>query len=160
MKHPGKVRFEYEKGVNMLIVSNGSSLTMIDYDVQQVQRWPIKNSPLGALLDPKRDVAQLRQARSRPTAPTWSASKCDDPKKPEYGVFTLILVKNAERPGGHELASWVRSMRRTSAPPCACRATVTASPFPTSAFKYQRPPHNGSSHVSPTPVRQGRDRMR
>ena len=56
LKNPGRIRFEYEKGVNMLVVSNGSRLTLIDYDVNQVQSWPIGNSPLGALLDPKRDV--------------------------------------------------------------------------------------------------------
>ena len=56
LKRPGKIRFEYEKGVPLLVVSNGKSMYMIDYEVNQVQRWPIKNSPLGALLDPSRDV--------------------------------------------------------------------------------------------------------
>ena len=52
LKQPGKIRFEYEKGVNMLLVADGKALTVVDYDVKQVQRWPIKNSPLGALLTP------------------------------------------------------------------------------------------------------------
>ena len=56
LKRPGKIRFEYEKGVNMLLVSDGKSLTFLDYDVNQKQRYPIGNSPLGALLDPSRDV--------------------------------------------------------------------------------------------------------
>ena len=43
LKRPGKIRFEYAKGVPLLIVSNGKSLTMIDYEVNQVQRWPIGN---------------------------------------------------------------------------------------------------------------------
>ena len=51
LKRPGKIRFEYEKGVPLLVVSNGKSMYMIDYEVNQVQRWPINNSPLGALLD-------------------------------------------------------------------------------------------------------------
>ena len=56
LKRPGRIRFEYEEGVNMLIVGDGKALTLIDYEVRQVQRWPIKNSPLGALLDPSRDA--------------------------------------------------------------------------------------------------------
>ena len=52
LKRPGKIRFQYEKGVPILIVAEGGALTFIDYSVRQVQRWPIKNSPLGALLDP------------------------------------------------------------------------------------------------------------
>jgi hypothetical protein len=38
---------------------------VIDYEVRQVSRWPIRNSPLGALLDPDKDVA--RYARLVPT---------------------------------------------------------------------------------------------
>jgi hypothetical protein len=39
----------------LLIVGDGKALTLIDYEVRQVQRWPISNSPLGALLDPLGD---------------------------------------------------------------------------------------------------------
>ena len=59
LKRPGKIRFEYEKSAKMLVVSNGKSLYLIDYEVNQVQRWPIGNSPLGALLDPNRDVKKF-----------------------------------------------------------------------------------------------------
>jgi outer membrane lipoprotein-sorting protein len=58
LKRPGKIRFDYGKDADLLVVSNGKSLYMVDYEVRQVERWPIKNTPLGALLDPERDVAQ------------------------------------------------------------------------------------------------------
>src|SRR5690606_40930634 len=58
LKRPGKIRFQYQKGVPLLIVGDGSRLTMIDYEVNQVQSWPVKNSPLGALLDPERDISR------------------------------------------------------------------------------------------------------
>jgi outer membrane lipoprotein-sorting protein len=106
LKQPGRIRFEYEKGVNVLIVSNGSALTWVDYDVAQVQRWPIKNSPLGALLDPTRDL--VKYGKLQPTAsPDVISVEVKDPKRPEYGIITLIFVRNASAPGGFELASWV-----------------------------------------------------
>jgi len=106
LKQPGKLRFEYEKGVDMLIVANGSSLTLVDYQVKQVQRWPIKNSPLGALLDPRRDLAQF--GTLEPTAsPDVVSVEVKDPKRPEYGIITLIFVKKLSAPGGLELVSWV-----------------------------------------------------
>ena len=106
LKNPGKIRFEYEDGVNMLVVSNGSALTMVDYDVRQVQRWPISNSPLGALLDPNRDVK--RYGRLMPTAsPDVTSIEVADPSKPEYGKITLIFVESASAPGGLQLVSWV-----------------------------------------------------
>jgi outer membrane lipoprotein-sorting protein len=106
LKRPGKIRFEYERSANMLIVSNGRSLTMVDYDVDQVQRWPISNSPLGALLDPKRDVK--RYGRLIPTAsPDVLSVEVKDPRKPEYGTITMIFARDGSAPGGWELASWV-----------------------------------------------------
>ncbi|GAD48711.1 outer membrane lipoprotein carrier protein LolA [Caenibius tardaugens NBRC 16725] len=106
LKRPGKIRFQYEKSVPVLIVGDGKALTMIDYEVRQVQRWPIKNSPLGALLDPSRDVS--RYGKLIPTGnPGVSSVEVHDPKRPEYGRITLVFVKNPAAPGGMELASWV-----------------------------------------------------
>ena len=106
LKQPGKIRFEYEKGVDMLAVSDGKALTFVDYEVNQVERWPISNTPLGALLDPKRDVK--RYGRLVPTGnPNVLSIEVKDPKKPEHPAITLVMVKDANAPGGLELASWV-----------------------------------------------------
>ena len=105
MKRPGKIRFQYQKGVPLLIVGVGKALTMIDYEVRQVQRWPIRNSPLGALLDPGRDV--MRYARLMPAANSMVVPvEVRDPKHPEYGVITMVFVRSAGAPGGLELSSW------------------------------------------------------
>lgn len=106
LKQPGKARFEYEKGVNMLIVANGGALNVVDYEVNQVQRLPIKNSPLGALFDPRSDLSQY--GKLMPTAnPDVISVQVHDPKQPEYGFITLIFVKDAGAPGGLQLTSWV-----------------------------------------------------
>jgi len=106
LKNPGKIRFEYGDDTNMLVVSNGSMLTLVDYDVQQVERWPIGNSPLGALLDPSRDISRYGKALSTASSDVVSI-EVSDPKKPEYGVITLVFVTEPSAPGGLELASWV-----------------------------------------------------
>lgn len=106
LKRPGKIRFQYQRGVPLLIVSDGKALTMIDYEVRQVQRWPIRNSPLGALLDPTRDVS--RYGTLQPTAnPDVISVEVRDRGRPEYGVITLVFIRKASAPGGLELASWV-----------------------------------------------------
>ena len=105
LKRPGRIRFQYEKNVPMLIVSDGSALTFIDYQVRQVQRWPIKNSPLGALLDPNRDVMQYGKL-----VPSGSSNvvsiEVRDKKHPEYGVITMVFIRKPGAPGGLELSSW------------------------------------------------------
>ena len=138
LKNPGRIRFEYERAANMLVVSNGRSLTLVDYDVNQVQRWPISNSPLGALLDPKRDVK--RYGRLLPTAnPDVLSIEVKDPRKPEYGTITLIFVRDASAPGGLELTSWVALDAQNK------RTTVRLSnqrygvAVPNSAFTFRDP---------------------
>jgi len=106
IKRPGRIRFEYQKGVPMLIVGDGRALTMVDYEVRQVQRWPIGNSPLGALLDPRRDVKRFGTLQPA-TDPNVVSIEVRDRSHPEYGVITLIFRRKATAPGGLELVSWV-----------------------------------------------------
>lgn len=106
MKRPGRIRFQYQKGVPMLIVGDGKALTLVDYEVKQVQRWPIGNSPLGAILDPKRDVRTF--GTLKPTGnPNVISVEVRDRRHPEYGVITLIFTRKASAPGGLELSHWV-----------------------------------------------------
>ncbi len=106
LKQPGKIRFQYEKGVPILIVSDGKSLWFIDYSVKQKSRWPIANSPLGVLLDPSKDITRF--ATLQPTANASVISvEARDPKHPEYGRITLVFAKQASAPGGLMLQGWV-----------------------------------------------------
>src|SRR3546814_14226508 len=115
LKRPGKIRFQYQKGVPLLIVGDGSRLTMIDYEVNQVQSWPVKNSPLGALLDPDRDLTKY--AKVLPTANDDVLSvEVKDPKRPAYGPLTLVFVRDGPAPGGLRLAGWVRLYAKHNRP--------------------------------------------
>lgn len=106
LKQPGKIRFQYEKSIPLLIVSDGKALTLIDYEVNQVQRWPIKNSPLGALLDPNRDVKKF--GKLQPTGDNSVVSvQVRDPNRPEFGMITLVFKRHSASPGGLKLVSWV-----------------------------------------------------
>jgi outer membrane lipoprotein-sorting protein len=106
LKRPGKIRFDYGKKSDFLVVSNGKSLYVVDYQVNQVERWPITNSPLGALFDPSRDVKRF--GKSVPTGNRDVISvEVRDPAKPEFGVITMIFVRNAAAPGGLQLSHWV-----------------------------------------------------
>lgn len=106
LKRPGHVRFEYQKGVPLLIVADGRALTMVDYEVKQVQRWPIRNSPLAALLDPGKDLSRF--GKRMPTDnPNVISVQVRDPKRPEYGTMTMIFIRQASAPGGWTLNGWV-----------------------------------------------------
>lgn len=138
LKRPGKIRFQYGKGTDFLIVSNGRSLYLLDYEVGQQQRWPIKNSPLGALLDPNRDVK--RYGKLVPTGNDSVISiEVRDPKRPEFGMMNMIFVRNANAPGGWQLTHWVALDSQNH------RTTVRLSnqrygiSVPESTFKFKDP---------------------
>ncbi|MFM6931039.1 MAG: LolA family protein [Novosphingobium sp.] len=104
LKRPGRIRFQYAPGIPMLIVSDGAALTVIDYQVRQVQRWPIKNSPLGALLDPTRDVKKFGTLAG--SNAVGVSVEVRDRSHPEFGVMTLRFNRKAGTPGGLELSGW------------------------------------------------------
>jgi outer membrane lipoprotein-sorting protein len=106
LKKPGRIRFQYQKGVPILIVGDGKALTFIDYSVRQVQRWPIGNSPLGVLINPDKDIS--RYAKVVPTGDTRVVSvEGYDPKHPEYGRITMVFARDGAAPGGLMLQGWV-----------------------------------------------------
>jgi outer membrane lipoprotein-sorting protein len=105
LKRPGRIRFEYEDDVNILVVSDGRALTFVDYDVRQVQRWPIGDSPLAVLLNPDRDLSRfatvLDSVRSSEVR-----IRAVDPEHPEYGTITITFRRSAASPGGLLLQGW------------------------------------------------------
>lgn len=106
LKRGGKIRFDYGTDADLLMISNGKSLYMVDYEVNQVERWPIKNTPLGALLDPDRDVERYGTLVDT-GSPDVISVMVEDPGKPEYGAINLIFFTDPRAPGGLQLVNWV-----------------------------------------------------
>jgi outer membrane lipoprotein-sorting protein len=105
LKRPGRVRFQYDKGVPLLVVGDGKSLTMIDYQVKQVSRWPIGNSPLGVLLNPDRDLSKLAKVIADP-ADGPMLVQARDTRHPEFGVITIAFRRTPGAPAGLRLEGW------------------------------------------------------
>ena len=103
LKRPGHIRFEYQKGVPLLIVGDGKAINVVDYQVKRVQRWPIGNSPLSVLLDPSQDISRIAKV-IRDDA-VGIAVQARDPKRPEFGTITLYFSRGGG-PGGLTLHGW------------------------------------------------------
>lgn len=105
LKRPGRIRFEYQKGVPLLVVGDGKALTMIDYQVRQVSRWPIGDSPLSVLLDPSKDLSRF--AKVVPSGdPKLLVIQGRDPKRPEFGTITIAFARDPAAPAGLLLRGW------------------------------------------------------
>jgi outer membrane lipoprotein-sorting protein len=105
LKRPGKIRFEYGRNVPMLVVANGKHLTMVDYEVKQVQSWPIANSPLSVLLNPNQDLARFAKVVPN-TDPRIVMVEARDAKRPEFGRIILAFAKVPSAPSGLMLQGW------------------------------------------------------
>ena len=105
LKRPGKIRFAYGGGVNMLLVANGKTLNFIDYDVGQKSSWPIAKSPLAVLLSPSPDLTRI--ARLMPSEhKSVVVVRARDARRPEFGTLILAFLRDGSAPGGLKLEGW------------------------------------------------------
>lgn len=142
LKQPGKIRFQYQQGVPMLIVGDGKALTLIDYEVRQVQRWPIKSSPLGALLDPARDFTKFSKVIQTGDSSVLSI-EAHDPKRPEFGTITLVFKRDASAPAGLNLYGWVARDAQGTRTSVRLSGQRYNSPVADSAFAWRDPRPSG-----------------
>ena len=137
LKRPGKVRFQYQRGVPMLIVADGRKLHLIDFETKRVDNWPIGNSPLGVLLNPNPDLTRIAKVVRNDSQTLLVQAR--DPKKPEFGTITLGFAKISHAPSGLQLQGWTMVDAQNN------RTTVKLSgqrfnvPVADSAFAFQRP---------------------
>ncbi|MDZ7714420.1 MAG: outer membrane lipoprotein carrier protein LolA [Rhodovibrio sp.] len=59
LKRPGKLRFEYDKPTDILIVSNGSMLLYFDRELMQTSYIPLSQTPLGFLVKQRVDLRNV-----------------------------------------------------------------------------------------------------
>ena len=72
LKRPGRIRFEYGGGANMLLVGNGRTLTFFDYEVGQKSSWGFGQFALSVLLSAKPEGAVPASCRPRTRGSCWS----------------------------------------------------------------------------------------
>ncbi|MGI8932421.1 MAG: LolA family protein [Sphingomicrobium sp.] len=138
LKRPGKIRFEYGGGVNMLLVANGKTLNFVDYDVGQKSSWPIAKSPLAVLLSPNPDLGRI--ARIMPSENKQVVVvRARDARRPEFGTIVLAFQRNGAAPGGLQLEGWTAidaQNKRTTVRLSNQRFNVAV---PDSAFNFAEP---------------------
>lgn len=142
LQRPGKIRFEYGAGANMLLVGDGKNLTFVDYEVGQKSAWPIARSPLAVLLSPQPNLSRI--ARIEPqTNPGVVIVRARDARRPEFGTLLLAFSKNGSAPGGLMLEGWTAidaQNKRTTVKLDGQRYNVAIA---NSAFTYREPVKRG-----------------
>jgi len=135
LKRPGKVRFEYGSG-DLLLIANGKTLSVIDYQVGQKSSYPLNRTPLGVLLSSSPDLRGRAQIMPDTNSRIVSV-RARDPA--QYGSLTLVFLRSGSAPGGLQLYGWTAidaQNRRTTVKLSDVRYNVAV---PESAFTYAEP---------------------
>ena len=141
LKRPGKLRFQYQPGVPMLIVADGKRLWVIDYETRHRDSWPIGNSPLGILLNANPDLSRIAKVVRDDGQSLLVEAR--DPKRPQFGTITLGFSKSAGAPAGLLLQGWTvidAQNNRTTVRLSNQRFNVAVAD---SAFKFDDPRRRG-----------------
>jgi outer membrane lipoprotein-sorting protein len=141
LKRPGRLRFQYQQGVPMLIVGDGKRLSVIDYETKRVDSWPIGNSPLGILTSANPDLSRIAKVVRNDGQSLVVEAR--DPKKPQFGTITLGFSKTASGPAGLLLQGWTvvdAQTNRTTVRLANQRFNVAVAD---SAFRFDDPRRRG-----------------
>lgn len=101
LEKPGRLRFEYEPSTPLLIVSDGTVITLIDYDLRQVTRWPINDTPLRPLVRTNLVFGDDVEVLNLTTDDRWSRLTIVDPDNRDEGTMTLTFSREP-----FELQQW------------------------------------------------------
>lgn len=137
MKRPGRIRFQYQ-GNDLVLVSNGSKLTMVDYAVGQKSSWDVNKTPLGILLGSRPDIGRIAKIMPQ-SDPRILLVRARDARRPEFGTLILAFVRTPSAPGGLLLEGWTAidaQNKRTTVKLDNQRYNVAV---PESAFTYAEP---------------------
>jgi outer membrane lipoprotein-sorting protein len=105
-ERPGKIRFEYGGDVPFLIVSDGNILNFIDYDIGQITKWPVSDTPLALLLAEEVNFNSHTRISNRvgENGISMLAITSADPEQPQQGSLSLIFTK--DKGGKLKLMAW------------------------------------------------------
>lgn len=93
LDRPGFVRFEYNPPSKLLVIGRGKWISLIDYEVGQVSRWPISDTPFRVLVEADIkfgkdiDIASVNRTTGLLGVTFFDA---DDPKQ---GSIQLIFTR-------------------------------------------------------------------
>lgn len=135
LERPGKVRFEYGSG-DLLLVANGRTLTLIDYQVGQKSSWPLGRTPLGVLLSSSPDLKGRAQVVPSGN-PNVMSVRARDPS--QYGSLTLVFLRSGSAPGGLQLYGWTAVDGQNHQTTVKLSDVRYNAAVPESAFTYAEP---------------------
>jgi outer membrane lipoprotein-sorting protein len=141
VSRPGRLRFEYDPPVPVLIVADGSWLIYQDKELDQVSHLPLDSTPAGILVRPNVSFAgELVVTSFQRQAGTLTVTVTET-KNPEMGTLALVFE---ERP--LSLKKWIVTDSQGVTTTVALQDVRFGMPLESDLFKFEyqpaKPPDN------------------
>ncbi|MEB8387713.1 outer membrane lipoprotein carrier protein LolA [Rhodobacteraceae bacterium KMM 6894] len=93
IKRPGRVRFEYQPPEDILVVSDGDTVGIVDGKSSEgTQAYPLHRTPLSIILARNVDLTRAKMVTGHATDGTSTTVRAQDPENPEYGSIDLVFT--------------------------------------------------------------------
>jgi outer membrane lipoprotein-sorting protein len=133
LRRPGRLRFDYDPPVPLLIVADGFSLTLYDRDLDQPTSWPVAATPLAPLVAKTVDLSGGYAQEVRRNGGVVRLTLVD-PGRPDEGSFTLVFQDEPL-----QLLQWVVIDAAGLATVIGLSEVVENPPLELSLFRIERP---------------------
>lgn len=102
MSRPGRIRFEYSDPNPALVISDGFWVAVIDKRYDQINRYPLSDTPLNLIMKENVNLGREGAVRGIQRSDGQMRVEAIDPDSPERGSITLIFGDNPL-----ELRQWI-----------------------------------------------------
>ena len=91
LRRPGRLRFEYDPPTPYLVIADGFWLVFFDQELDEPQRWPISDTPLGVLVAENVRFSETSGIETVERGPGKLEITLRDQKRPDDGTLTLVF---------------------------------------------------------------------
>ena len=104
MKRPGLIRFQYAPPAKILMVSDGTLVSFIDYEVGQLTQWPLFDTPLAHLVREELDLLNQTLVDEVAIEPGFIRFRLRNPNEPDQGWIRFHFSDTPMRLLGWDLS--------------------------------------------------------
>lgn len=99
MHRPGRMRFDYDDPLDVLVLASGGQIGIFDgnSNLKQAERYPLNQTPLNLILERNVDLANRRMVRQHSFDGKDTSVIVQDPKRQELGYIDLKFADNPTR---------------------------------------------------------------
>ena len=123
---PGRIRFEYRQPNPALVIADGFWVGVVDKRYDQVNRYPLNETPLNLILKDDIDLANEGAVKRIERSDGQMRIVAQDPQRRDSGSITMVFANNPL-----ELRQWIvddTQGRATTVALSSTRANIPAAP--------------------------------